>query len=544
MIRTRFAPSPTGSLHVGGARTALYCLLYARRHAGRFLLRIEDTDRARSTDEAAEGILRDLTWLGLAWDEGPGREQAGTGPYFQSRRLHRYAEVFDDLLASGHAYEAWDTPAELDALRLAAEGTKQGFRYRERAWTADEVAAFRAAGRVPVLRLRAPAHDITVDDAILGPVTVAADELEDIVIRKADGFPTFHFAVVCDDHDMGVSLVLRGQEHLLNTPKHLGLYEALAWTPPSHAHLPLILNPSGSKMSKRDKAKAAREAAREADTLRAARGESPGWSWLAEAAGRPETEIRRFVAREHDSVSTAEAIAAVLHVELPLIEVMDFRKAGYLPEGLLNYLALLGWSPGGDRELFTFDELVERFDLEGVNTTSARFDFAKVRAINGEHVRRATLDRLLDVQDSYLEVVPGSPFHHVPRPRRRAFLALYQARFETLADLDRATRFFFERPTRWEAAAVEKHLVKPGALPLLPEIAEALRRVATWEAGPLQAAVEALATARGLGIGKVAQPIRVAVTGTAVSPGIGETLELLGRDETVARIAACHAALA
>lgn len=543
-VRTRFAPSPTGSLHVGGARTALYCLLYARRHGGQFLLRIEDTDRVRSTDEATRGILRDLTWLGLQWDEGPG-VPGDTGPYLQSERLHTYAPYFDTLTQQGLAYDAWDSVAELGAMRDAAMADKRNFRYRQRTWTDDELAAFREEGRNPILRLKAPDHDVHLHDEILGDVTIVAEELEDIVVRKADGFPTYHFAVVVDDHLMGVSLVLRGQEHLMNTHKHLGLYEALGWAPPRHGHLPLIFNMAGSKMSKRDKAKAARTAAREAARARAAEGHDEGnWTWLAEATGLPLDEIVTFVSKKADGVSTAEAIASVLGVELPMIEVMDFRRAGYLPAALNNYLALLGWSPGDDREILSMEELTEAFTLDGIGKTAAKFDVDKLSWMNSEYIKAATPEALLDAQDAYLEVVPHSPFAGMPRAQRAAYLALYQTRIATLSDLDRQAGFFFAAPATWDDKAVIKHLRKGGGTERLAQLRDVLAAMPVWEDATLEATLHAWAELQELGMGKVAQPIRVAVTGNGVSPPIGATLELIGQAETVARIDACLAAVA
>lgn len=537
-VRTRFAPSPTGSLHVGGARTALYCLLHARHHGGRFLLRVEDTDRARSSEEAAEGILRDLTWLGLDWDEGPGKpDPDGTGPYFQSQRLALYDEALASLVAADRAYEAWDSSAELAAARDAALAAKQNFRYRRRTWTDDEVAAFRAEGREPVLRFQAPDHAVHHDDAVLGRVTLEADDLDDLVIRKADGFPTYHFAVVVDDHLMGVTMVLRGQEHLMNTHKHLGLYDALGWTPPEHGHLPIIMNPTGGKMSKRNKAQAARAAARAAADGR------DGWQWLADATGLPLDVVDTFQRKKHDRVDVAEAIAAALEVELPMIEVHDFRKGGYLPEALVNYLGLLGWSPGDDREILSLDDMATAWDLGRVNKTSARFDPDKLRWMNGEYVKASSIDHLVAAQDSYLEARPDSPCAGAPEALRRELLALYQPRIATFADLDVQARFFFEDPTSWDDKAVAKHLLKGDGLARLADLARLLEGIDDddWNATDLVASLEGFAAAKDVGMGKVAQPLRVAVTGAGVSPGIGETLALLGKATTVRRLHACLA---
>jgi glutamyl-tRNA synthetase len=536
-VRTRFAPSPTGSLHVGGAHTALYCWLHARKHDGAFLLRIEDTDRARSTDEAAAGILRDMRWLGLDWDEGPGAEDAGTGPYFQSQRLEAYDAVLAGLLERDVAYEAWDSREELDAQRAEARAAKENFIYRRRPVSDAEVEAYRAEGRVPVVRLTAPNHAVHVVDEVLGEVSVAVDMLEDIVVRKADGFPTYHFAVVVDDHQMGVSLVMRGQEHLLNTPKHLGLYEALGWQPPAHAHLPTINSPGGGKMSKRDKAKAARAGARAAANGR------KGSDWLAEELGVDAETLTLFMKKKDNSVGLAKQIAGHLGLDLPLIDVMDFRRGGFLPEGLLNYLALLGWSPGNDLELMTMAEMVDLFSLDRVKKTAATFDIDKLTAMNAEHIRRATIDRLAEAHDAYLEVREDSHFQGMDDARRRRFLALYQPRMTTFGELERSASFFFVAPTTWAPKAVKKHLLKGGGLARLAAVREVLDSSDAWTAEALDAAMSAWAEAQELNMGKVAQPVRVAVTGTGVSPGMGDTLELLGREATLSRIDACLAHL-
>lgn len=538
-VRTRFAPSPTGSLHVGGVRTALYCLLYARKTGGRFVLRIEDTDQARSTEEAAAGIQRDLRWCGLDWDEGPGKEQPGdAGPYFQSRRLDLYNTHVDRLLASGHAFLAWESRDELDAMRKQAEKNKETFRYKRVPYTDAQLARFRAEGRVPVVRLEAPKHDVTVADRILGEVTLEADELEDIVIRKADGFPTYHFAVVIDDHHMGVTDILRGQEHLMNTHKHLGIYEALAWDPPTHGHLPLIFNPQGAKMSKREKAQTAREAARKAQDARKARGHDPAdWSWLATEASLATAEVASFMKRENDRIPVAEAIAKALGVELPLIEVMDYRKGGYLPEALVNYLALLGWSPGDDREIMGFDEMVEAFSLERIKHTAARFDPDKLKWMNGEYIKRSSVDRLLAVLELYLEVV-DSPLRRATIEQRKGLLAMYKDRVATLADLDRVAAFFFRRPEAYDDKAVGKHLDAAG-IARLRDARTALASVPRWDAKIIEDALQLLADGRGDTLGKYAQPLRIAVTGTAVSPAIHDTLAWWSQDEVLGRIDAC-----
>jgi glutamyl/glutaminyl-tRNA synthetase len=539
--RTRFAPSPTGSLHVGGARTALYCLLWARRTGGRFILRIEDPDRARSTDESTRGILSDLRWLGLDWDEGP--EVGGdVGPYFQSQRLELYNRYLDQLLASGHAYEAWETSEELRALRGAAEAQKETFRYRRREYSADDLAGFREEGRTPVLRLAAPTSAVTIPDVVLGDVTVEPEQLDDIVIRKADGFPTYHFAVVIDDHLMGVTQVLRGQEHLMNTHKHQGLADAFGWELPAVGHMPLIFNLVGGKMSKRDKAKAARAGARASAKEG---GSGKDWSWLAEAAGAPLADVDRFMAKKYDGVALAEAIARATDTELPLIELMDFRTGGYLPEALLNYLALLGWRAAeegggeGDKELWSVDELIAEFDLDRIKKTPARFDPAKLKWMNGEYMKSMPMEALLGRLGQHLEV-SDSVLAQASTERQAALVELYRQRADTFVDLADQARFFFVAPTEWgPAKAVKKHLRSDG----LERLALARDALSTdaFTSESIQATLDGLAEAHEVRVGQFAQPLRIAVSGGPVSPGIDVTLALLGRDEVLARIDACLA---
>ncbi|MBT3218345.1 MAG: glutamate--tRNA ligase [Proteobacteria bacterium] len=529
-VRTRFAPSPTGSLHVGGVRTALYCLLHARKHEGKFILRIEDTDRARSTEESTQGIQEDLLWLELGWDEGP-VVGGDFGPYSQSERLELYNKHVNELLASDRAYLAWDSKEELGQQRKAAMAKKETFRYHRKSYTDDQVAQFKADGRTPVVRLMAPDRDITVHDTILGEVTIPASDHDDIIIRKADGFPTYHFAVVVDDHYMEVSHVLRGQEHLMNTPKHQIIYEALGWEPPRYGHLPLIFNPSGSKMSKRDKAKVARLAARND-------GRSTDWEWLAEATSVPLEEMRRFMKKKNDDVAIANAIAEALEAELPMIEVLDFRRGGYLPEALLNYLALLGWSPGDDRELMSFDELIEAFTLERVNRTAARFDFDKLTWMNAEYMRSMSDDDLSLRLDQYLEVAQ-SPLKSLDSDRRLSILKLFRSRAQTFADLDKQCRFLFERPSEYNQKATKKHLLKKDGFDHLAQCSQALQGLTTWDVVTVQSTIESLIEISGSPMGTFAQPLRIALTGGPVSPPIYDTLVILPQEEAISRINAC-----
>jgi len=535
--RTRFAPSPTGSLHIGGVRTALYCQLWARKTGGQYLLRIEDTDRARSTDESARGVVSDLAWLGLGWDEGP--EVGGpVGPYYQSQRLELYNRYVEQLLESGRAYLAWENREELGEMRKAAEAEKRTFRYRRRAYGEAELAQYRAEGRQPVVRLSAPDHDVCVADAILGEVTIVAAELDDIVIRKADGFPTYHFAVVVDDHLMKIDLVLRGQEHLMNTHKHAGVYEALGWEPTETGHLPLIFNPSGSKMSKRDKAKAARAAAREASK---AEGHPKGdWGWLAQRTELPLDDLARFMKKKHDGVGTANAIAKVLDLELPMIDVADFRERGYLPEALVNYLALLGWSPGDDREIMTLEEMTEAFSIDRITKTPARFDPDKLRWMNGEYMRLLPEARVLEHLDRWLASQSGL-LNDASPDQRVALFRMYRQRISTFADLAASTRFYFVPPSSYDAKSSKKHLLKGGGLERLGLVRAALEDAGRWEVDSLERTLEALCEQTGAKLGKFAQPLRIALSGAAVTPPIFDVLAFLGREEVLNRIDACAA---
>jgi glutamyl-tRNA synthetase len=530
--RTRFAPSPTGSLHVGGVRTALYSLLCARQRGGAFVLRIEDTDRVRSTEEAAQGIVRDLRWLGLYWDEGPERDHPQYGPYYQSQRLELYHRHAEQLVAEDKAYHAWESGAELDAERKVAEAAKENYRYRRRTYTPEQIAAYRAEGRKPVVRLAAPLHAVTVPDLILGEVTVEAGGVDDFVLIKADGFPTYHFAVVIDDHYMDIGLVVRGQEHLMNTHKHLLLYEAFGWTPPEHAHLPLIFNPGGTKMSKRDKAKVARESARNA--AKADGRPKDDWGWLAEKTGLDAPAIAKFVGKENDGVATAEAIAKALRVDLPMIEVLDFRKGGYLPDALVNYLCLLGWAPGDDREILTFDEMKAAFSLDRVNKTAARFDADKLLWMNAEYVKRLPEDVLLGHLASWLEVAE-SPIRALDEAHRRLLIRMYRPRARTWVELDRMARFLFTAPTTHDPKQVAKHL-DPDGLLRLRTARGALAGLSAWTPDAIKAALDDLAASSGTPIGKFAQPVRIALTGDGVSPELPETLAFLGQAEALARI--------
>ncbi len=530
--RCRFAPSPTGRLHVGGARTALFNLLFARNTGGRMVMRSEDTDRIRSSEESEKGIAEDLKWLGLAWDEGP--DCGGPGaPYRQSERLELYRTHVQQLLDSGHAYEAWETAEELQVQRQAAQAEKKAFRYHGGPVTEAAAAAHRLEGRTPVIRLKSPGEDVSFVDAILGEVTVPKEDLDDFVVQKTDGFPTYHLAVVVDDHHMEITHVLRAQEHLMNTARHALLYRAFGWEPPTHGHMPLVFSMSGGKMSKRDKAKAARAKVREVGLDAAG---------LAERVGLTEEEARLFLKKKNDDAELAQRIGDAVGAELPEIDVIDFRRGGYLPEALVNFLALLGWNPGDEREIMSLDDLSQAFTLDRMGHTAAKFDRDKLRWMNGMYIREATPERLLLAMRDYLSFA-GGPMDGLDDAALARILALYRERSPTLADLESQARFLFEAPTTWgPEKALRKHLLGEG-LERLAASRAALSDLETWEEGVLEAALTELAERDCEGrMGKIAQPIRIALSGGPVSPPIFVVLQMLGQEESLARIDACLAA--
>jgi glutamyl-tRNA synthetase len=538
-VRTRFAPSPSGHLHVGGARTALFNWAYARRHGGTFILRIEDTDQRRSSDAAALGFLADLAWLGIDWDEGPpfGRFGGGdAGPYFQSQRLALYDAAIDRLLARGRAYRAFETPDELAAARAAAPKGGQGHRYDRAALRldAETVQRYVAEGRPHVVRFLVPDDaEVLVRDEVLGDVRKRTSELDDFVIRKADGFPTYHFAVVVDDELMGVTHVIRAQEHLTNTHRHVLLQDALGYRRPVYAHLSLICNPDGSKMSKRDKDRALREAV-------SARS--------IESAVSIDRETFREWRAEKDrqlDLESAERLAAEIGVHLPEIDVDDFRRSGYLSEVLVNYLALLGWSPGGDVERFDAGFLAANFDFDRVQKNPARFDRDKLLAFNlaaiqalepAEFVRRYRAF----AQEAYPELLAK-----LGDDRFELLARANQARSKTLADTLESSRFFVvgDDEIEYESSKAVRKALFGGETPGLDHlraIRPILARLDDWSVAGLEREVAAYAAAHAAGkLGSVAQPLRIAVSGGTVSPAIFETLAILGRDSVVRRIDRC-----
>jgi len=540
-IRTRFAPSPSGHLHVGGARTALFCWCYARARAGKFILRIEDTDQKRSSDAASMAFLDDLKWLGIDWDEGPEYHGCGggdRGPYYQSRRLDTYRDSIDRLLASGCAYRAFETPEQLDAARADARANKRPYLYDRAALNLDQptVKRYLDQGRPHVIRFKVPrGRDVLVNDLVLGEVRAPTDEMDDFVILKTDGYPTYHFAVVVDDELMAVTHVIRGQEHLNNTPKHVLLQDALGFRRPAYAHISLIFNPDGSKMSKRDRDDALRRAVRERGIQTSDSVDQETWRWWLDR-------------RDHQlDLDTANRLAEELSVALPEINVDDFRRAGYLPDVMVNYLALLGWSPGGDVEKFDRRFLLERFDLDRIIKSPAKFDRDKLLAFNLDALQALSPDAFHDLLRDHARRYHPEFLEKFDEPKFRLLAECNHARSKTLEDPFRSCMFLIIADDEIEyprSKALRKALVKgePNGFDRLRAVRPLLDELHDWSVQTLQQSVTAWADHHAQGnLGKIAQPLRIAVTGGPVSPAIFETLALLGRESVLNRIDRCLA---
>ena len=536
-IVTRFAPSPSGHLHVGGARTALFCWAFARGRGGKFILRIEDTDQKRSSDAASVGFLKDLKWLGIDWDEGPVLDGIGGGdhgPYFQSERLDIYHRELQRLLDSGQAYYAFDTPAEIDAQRAAARASGVAFRYDGTAARAAGNASAQAriaSGEAAVIRFATPPGPVTIVDLVLGEATIPHGEIDDFVIRKADGFPTYHFAVVVDDELMRVTHVLRAQEHFTNTAKHMLLQDALGFRRPIYAHLPVISNPDGSKMSKRDKDKVLRKAVADRKL------EAPPPGTVAEprwAKWRTDKNVQL-------ELEDAQRLAGALAVSLPEINVDDFRRSGYLPAVICNFLALNGWSPGGDVEKFDTEFLKKSFDLARVVKTPAKFDRAKLLAFNCDAITGLAARDFVAAARSHGQSEHPEFMRRLTSAQFDLLASASQPRSKTLDDMFAGNRFLVlgDDAIAIDPKARAKVLESgtPSGLDHLRAMQAILAGVEQWEAAHLEAAVKAYADRAAAGeLGKVAQPLRVALSGGTVSPPIFDTLTILGKTSVLARV--------
>jgi glutamyl-tRNA synthetase len=454
--RTRFAPSPTGFLHIGGARTALYCYLEARRRGGQFILRIEDTDRERSTAESLQAILDGMAWLELEHDEGP---------IYQTHRIERYREVAEGMVASGHAYRCYCSKERLEEMRAAqmAQGLKPRYDGLCRARTEP--------GTGPsVIRFRNPeGGTVVIDDRVRGPIEIANSELDDLVIWRSDDYPTYNFAVVVDDIDMRITDVIRGEDHINNTPRQINIYRALGHEPPRFAHLPMIHGPDGAKLSKR-----------------------------------------------HGAVS-----------------VMQYRDDGYLPHALLNYIARLGWSHG-DQEIFSRAEMIELFRIDDVNKSASRFDFDKLAWLNQHYLKSEAPEAIAPHFLWHLRAA-GYALERGPRPED--VIVALRDRVKTLKEMAERARVWYVGFEHYDEAAAAKHFGGRAAEALSACRAQlAAIPGAEWRPERVDQALKAAAAELGEGLGKIAQPLRVAITGTQVSPSIEHTVYLCGKDEALARI--------
>lgn len=464
MVRVRFAPSPTGYLHVGGARTALYNWLFARHHGGQFILRIEDTDRTRFVEDAVEDIQEGLRWLGLEWDEGP---------VFQSDRLSLYREHVERLVAEGKAYPCFCSPERLEALREAQRraGKRPGYDRHCRFLPPEEQKKRLEAGEPHVIRLAVPLEGETrATDALRGEIVFDNRELEDIVLLKSDGFPTYHLANVVDDHHMGITHVMRADEWIPSLPYHVLLYEAFGWKPPVFAHLPVILSPDGKgKLSKR-----------------------------------------------HGATS-----------------VREFQRMGYLPEALRNYLALLGWSPGDDREILTLDEMIALFDLDRVRTAPARFDYQKLLWMNSVYIQNMDEEELVRRVRPFVEEAGYQPEDQ----DLRAMVRLLKDRVKTLREFVEFGRYFFEDPEEYDPDGENKHFRDPAAVAeRLRKLLERWKELDRFDAETLETTLRALADELGVKAGALIHPVRLAVTGFRVGPSLFILLEALGRERVLRRM--------
>jgi glutamyl-tRNA synthetase len=455
-VVTRFAPSPTGMLHIGGVRTALFSWLYARHHHGKFILRIEDTDRERSTDEAVRVILEGMEWLGLKADEGP---------YYQTQRFDRYRSVIDGMLRAGTAYRCYCSKAELEAMRAEQLARKEKPRYDGRCRGRTEP----VAGVTPVVRFRNPlAGEVVVDDQVHGCTVFQNAELDDLIILRSDGTPTYNFCVVVDDMDMGVTHVVRGDDHLNNTPRQINMLRALGASPPQYAHVPMILGADGTKLSKR-----------------------------------------------HGAVS-----------------VLQYQQEGFLPEALLNYLVRLGWSHG-DQEVFTIPEMIAAFDLAAVGKAASAFDPDKLMWLNQQHMMKAPARELSSGLRAQLSLLGVQTDDH---RLLEGVVEAQRERARTLKEMAANSLFFFRDVAGYDAKAAARNLNAESA-PFLQTVAEALTALQDWHAPAIHQLLNDIATKSGVGLGKIAQPLRVALSGGAVSPPIDQTVALLGRDLTLTRVA-------
>jgi len=468
-VRVRFAPSPTGALHIGGARTALFNWLFARNQHGRFILRIEDTDRKRSTVEDTHTILHGLEWLGLDWDEGPGTG-GGLGPYYQTERLEIYQKYVQQLIGEGKAYYCFCTPDELECKRLMAASRKEAPKYDGtcRKLSEEQIKNKIESGIPRVVRfLLPPVGETVVEDLVRGKVVFKNELLDDFVIFKSDGFPTYNFACVIDDYCMEITHVIRGDDHLSNAPRQLLLYQTLGWTPPRFAHIPMILGKDKARLSKR-----------------------------------------------HGATS---AIA--------------YRDLGYLPEAMVNYIAKLGWGHG-DQEIFSREELIEKFSLEGINKSPAIFDTEKLNWLNGQYIRKILPERLTDLCETLLIQAYGThDFNYISQ-----VVKAFHDRLVVIPDIVPLSTYFFKDDFEYDPKGVEKYFKTANAKKILSALKDRLGKVEPFNREKIETVFKGLAQELNVKLGEVIHPCRLALTGRLESPPMYDVVEILGKEKALKRI--------
>jgi glutamyl/glutaminyl-tRNA synthetase len=533
-VVTRFAPSPTGYLHVGGARTALFNWLFARCANGTFILRIEDTDLKRNTSTAMQQVIDDLHWLGINWDQGP--EIGGpNGPYLQSQRLDIYNKYLKQLIDEKKAYYCFDTAEHLQDMRDKATENKQGFVYQRPDVFPNEedVKKAKAQGKSVTVRFAVPTDaPIVVKDIIRGEVTFAPGEIGDFIIQKSDGFPTYHFACVVDDELMKVTHVIRGQEHLMNTPGHQTLQKALGFRTPAYMHMSVTVSEGGGKLSKREQPKALRNAIKATPDV--------DLEHLSKIGNISIEELNSFIRGDTTpDMLGVDTMAKALNVQLPEINVVDFLSSGYLPETMVNFLALLGWNPGDGREIMTIEELVACFDISRLTKTNSLFDRKKLLSFNTEHIRLMSEKdpaKLLDHFKAYLKTIESPVLAADDAMLARLIKINTGAR--TLVDIEKKSKFFFvaNDHIEYDEKAVKTVLLKADALDILAIVRNKLAAMDQFTEENIEKMLRALAEEKQVGLGKVAQPLRVAICGTTVSPPIFDSVNILGKENILARI--------
>ena len=509
-VRTRFAPSPTGYLHIGGVRTALFNWLFARQQGGQFILRIDDTDVARNVDQALAPILSGLKWLGIDWDEGP--DVGGPhAPYFQSQRADRHRTAVEKLLASGHAYRDFATTSELDLERQAAQAAGKPFLYSRRfaAFTEADATRLAAEGRQSVVRLKMPREQsLVIDDSVRGRVEFAWEREQDHVIQRADGSCLYHLASVVDDHDLEITHVIRAEEHLSNTPRQAFIALSLGYALPAYAHLPLVAEPgSRTKLSKRKLAQYLK---------------NPDFKQVAEHGTR-----------------IAERIGLMADADTFNPVIVDFyREVGYLPWAIDNYLALLGWSYDDKTEFFSRDELIKHFTLERINSSPASFDPKKLWAVQDHFMHELSIDEKLAFMLPFLvkAKLVTEPVSPEAAATVRRVIEASGDRLKVGGDILAYADFFLVDEPPMDAAAVQQRLAKPGVRDLLARFAAAIRSVDPFEPAPLEEALKRVVEEAGVKVGELVHAVRVAVTGKTVGPGLYDCLSILGRERAIERL--------